>query len=464
MAFRRLFGLSLLVTSWLLAQALPEPIFRAGDRWAAIGDSITHGGGYHAYVYLYYATRYPDQKFSITNAGISGDSAAGAVGRYDWDIKPFAPTVASIMLGMNDVGRGYYSGQPDTPEMAQRKKGAIDRHAASMAILAQKLRDDQCRLIFITPSIFDQTSTMAKANNYGVNDALGICGQKARELAVQHDARVVDFHGAMSALNAKIQQGDPAATIVGGDRVHPGAAGHLAMAYYFLKDCGAPKMVARVEIDAAAGTVSTMENCEVHTLSTSGGDMTFNYLARSLPFPLPSGTQQALTWLPDLWNDLCEELLIVKGLPVGNYTLLVDDAVVVTADHTAWAAGVNLGQLDKSPMLQQAVEVMKLNDKRHAISRNYLRNFAMWRHGLSREKDLDFNDYGAVLERINAKNAARTSNQGYFNNMAKVYAEHKPREAEYLKQMQELSDEMWAKAKPQSRRLLLRPAPADDKQ
>lgn len=459
----RLFFLSLLTTSWLLAQTLPEPIFRAGDRWAAVGDSITHGGGYHSYVYLYYVTRYPEQKFTMTNAGISGDSAAGAVGRYDWDIKPFAPTVASIMLGMNDVGRGQYSDKPDTPEMAERKKGAIDRHAASMATLAQKLRDDQCRLIFITPSIFDQTSTMDKPNNFGVNDALGICGQKARELATKHDGRVVDFHGAMSALNAKVQQGDPAATIVGGDRVHPGAAGHLVMAYYFLKDCGAPKAVTRVEIDAAASAVRSTLNCQADGLSYIGGEMKFNYLAKSLPFPMPPGTQQALAWLPELWNDLCEELLVIKGLPVGEFTLLIDDAIVVTADHAAWAAGVNLGQLEKSPMLQQAGEVMKLNDKRHSISSRYLRNFAMWRHGLSREKDLDFNDYDAMLERITAKNAARTSNQGYHNAMAKVYAEHKPREVEYIKQSQELTDEMWAKAKPLPRRMLLRPAQADDK-
>ncbi|MGI5923381.1 MAG: SGNH/GDSL hydrolase family protein [Lentisphaeria bacterium] len=463
MTVLRLFLLSLFATPCLLAQNLPAPIFRAGDRWAAVGDSITHGGGYHSYVYLYYVTRYPEQKFTMTNAGISGDSATGAVRRYDWDIKPFAPTVASIMLGMNDVGRGNYSDKPDTPEIAARKKGAIERHVAAMTTLAQKLRDDQCRLIFITPSIFDQTSTMDKPNNFGVNDALGICGQKARELAAQHDSPVVDFHGAMSALNAKVQQGDPAATIVGGDRVHPGPAGHLLMAYYFLKDCGAPKTVARVEIDAAANAVRNTVNCEVEGLSDSGGEMKFNYLAKSLPFPLPPGTQQVLTWLPELWDELCEELLVVKGLPAGEYTLLIDDVMVVTADQAAWAAGVNLGQLEKSPMLQQATEVMKLNQQRHSIGSRYLRNFAMWRHSLSGEKGLDFDDYAAVVERINAKNAARSSNQGYFNNMAKVYTEHKPREAEYIKQEQELTDEMWAKAKPLSRRMFLRPAKAGDK-
>lgn len=459
---RRMFLLVMVATSCLLAQTLPESVFRAGDRWAAIGDSITHGGGYHAYVYLYYATRYPDQPFTMTNAGISGDSAGGAVNRYDWDIKPFAPTIASIMLGMNDVGRGNYSDKPDTPEMAARKKGAIDRHVANMKTLAAKLQADQCRLIMITPSIFDQTSTMDKPNNFGVNDALGSCGQQARELAAQYVGRVVDFHGPMTALNAKVQQEKPEATIVGGDRVHPGAPGHLLMAYYFLKDCGAPRLVSRAEIELAPLALRNAANCQVSQLAYQDGQLSCSYLAKSLPFPLPAGTEQVLSWVPGLLEDLNEEVLQVAGLPPGDYSLLIDDAPVLTADAAAWAAGVNLALLEKSPMLKQAVAVMKLNDERHAISRNYLRNFAMWRHGLSSEKDLDFNNYEAMLERITAKNAARSSNQGYFNSMAKVFAEHKPREAEYIKRSADLCAEMWAAAKPQPRRLLLRPARPDD--
>jgi lysophospholipase L1-like esterase len=463
MIHRSFLLLSVLASSCLLAQSLPEPIFRAGDRWAAIGDSITHGGSYHALVYLYYATRYPTQRFTMYNAGISGDSAHGADGRYGWDIKPFAPSVASIMLGMNDVGRGLYSEEPDTPARAKSKKAAIDRHAAAMARLAEKLHAEQCRMIFITPSIFDQTSTMARPNNVGVNDALGLCGLGARALAAQYVGQVVDFHGAMSALNAQVQQADPAATIVGPDRVHPGPAGHLLLAYYFLKDCGAARLVSRVEIDAAAGALRSAQNCQVEGLSYADGELRFDYLAKSLPFPLPPGTQQALSWLPELWNELCDERLLVTGLAAGEYSLLIDDSLVLTADHKAWADGVNLGQLEKSPMLQQAIEVMKLNDRRHAIGRNYLRNFALWRQSLSREKELDLNDHAAVLERIAAKNAARSSNQQYFKNMAKVYAEHKPREAEYIKQAEELCDAMWAKAQPQPRRVTLRPAQAANK-
>ena len=51
------------------------PPFKQDDRVAFIGDSITHGGRYHADIYLYHATRFPDHLFVAYNCGIAGDTA-----------------------------------------------------------------------------------------------------------------------------------------------------------------------------------------------------------------------------------------------------------------------------------------------------------------------------------------------------------------------------------------------------
>ena len=42
-------------------------MFAKGDSWVAVGDSITHGGDYHKFVYLYYSTRFPNEQFDIYN-------------------------------------------------------------------------------------------------------------------------------------------------------------------------------------------------------------------------------------------------------------------------------------------------------------------------------------------------------------------------------------------------------------
>ena len=62
----------------LCAQSAIPP-FKKGERVVFVGNSITHGGHYHSFVWLYYMTRFPNKPITIMNAGIGGESA--------WDIK-----------------------------------------------------------------------------------------------------------------------------------------------------------------------------------------------------------------------------------------------------------------------------------------------------------------------------------------------------------------------------------------
>ena len=65
-------------SSSLQAQSAIPP-FKKGERVVFTGNSITHGGHYHSFIWLYYMTRFPDKPITIMNAGIGGESA--------WDIK-----------------------------------------------------------------------------------------------------------------------------------------------------------------------------------------------------------------------------------------------------------------------------------------------------------------------------------------------------------------------------------------
>ena len=46
------------------------PRFEEGERVVFVGNSITHGGHYHSFIWLYYMTRFPDKPITIMNAGI----------------------------------------------------------------------------------------------------------------------------------------------------------------------------------------------------------------------------------------------------------------------------------------------------------------------------------------------------------------------------------------------------------
>ena len=78
--------------------------FKAGDRVAFVGNSITDGGHYHSYLWLYYMTRMPDTPVWMMNCGIGGDTSAEILGRLQGDVIDRNPTVIMLTYGMNDAG------------------------------------------------------------------------------------------------------------------------------------------------------------------------------------------------------------------------------------------------------------------------------------------------------------------------------------------------------------------------
>ena len=357
----------------LTAGAAAEP-FRDGDRVCFIGDSITHQMLYHTEITLFYLTRFPDMRVETVNCGFAGDTAAGAVRRYDWDIAARKPTVATVMLGMNDVNRGLY--KPGTTGAATEAKraAAIDSHIKNMEALAERLRRDGVRLIFIGPSLYDQTGSQKEENLCGVNDALKACGAAARRLAETVHAGWVDFNEPMDAINRAWQAKQPAFTLVGPDRVHPGPAGHLVMAYLFLKAQQAPSTVSEVTLDGRQGEIVRHANCDVSDVRVADGTLTFTCRAAALPFPVDDACGAALELVPFM-QELNREMLTVTGLSGEHYALEIDSRVVAETTAAALAKGINLAGLRDTPQYKQASQVRKWVGERALIEGRKLRTF-----------------------------------------------------------------------------------------
>ena len=88
--------------------------FTVADRTpiAALGDSITHGGGaitvppsYRLYDWETYCT------VPIKNLGHSGDTTAELLARFERDVLPFSPRVLLIMGGVNDYRSGIFGAE-----------------------------------------------------------------------------------------------------------------------------------------------------------------------------------------------------------------------------------------------------------------------------------------------------------------------------------------------------------------
>lgn len=370
------------------SQTLSPAPFQAGDTWCVLGDSITEGGHYHQYMELFFITRDPGSKMDVINCGVRGDTAAHAHQRLKWDCLDRKPTVVSVMLGMNDVGRSSYK-YPESPDFANKALARAETYERELHMLAKLLADSGVRTILIKPSIFDETADLPTTNLPGCGEALAGYGNIVEKIAGQLHLPVVDFNTPMKAINQKLQQSDPHFSIVGPDRVHPTAPGHFVMAYEFLKAMNAPGIVSQIGIDAASESIVRTDNCQVTELKIEPDAISFQCLENALPLPVEKSASPALDFVP-FTRELNQQILQVGGLKHGDYELLIDGKIIRTFSSAQLAEGVNLAEEKATPQYQQAEKVLAaLGQKWNAAAK--LRAMAFIEHTIwpSDERPVD---------------------------------------------------------------------------
>jgi lysophospholipase L1-like esterase len=289
-----------------------EMAFTPQDKIVFIGDSITHGGSYHKNIALFHATRFPKHILTYKNAGISGDTAAGTLRRFETDIASFNADVATIMLGMNDVGRYLYEKSPSNKAQETKKASEQARiqkkYISEISNLASKLQANGTRIIYIKPSIFDQTAELPMAKMTGINDALLRMGDALVDISAEYPGEVVDFQSPMLEVNKVLQAQDPAASIVGKDRVHPGPLGHFVMSYSFLRQQITDPYINKIVFDVEQ-KISGLYKCDAQGVPVIKPDfVSFSCTSESLPFVLDNNQMAALEWVP-FQQDLNQQFL-----------------------------------------------------------------------------------------------------------------------------------------------------------
>jgi len=434
--------------------ASAQPLQR-GDEWVAFGDSITQSGGYHQQAELFLFTRFPRHEITVTNAGVSGDTAARALERIDWDVVPSQPSVVSVMFGMNDVGRDLYTLSPPTATTLVDRGQRLDAWERSIRLIITTLRGANCRVFLCTPSPYDQTAQLERANDPGVDDALAECSRRVRQLATELGVGVVDFHSPLNAINQRLQARNPAATIIGPDRVHPQELGHLIMAFHLLQAMATAEPVSRVVIDAMSRQCRLSERGTVSDLDHSDDVLSFSHLAEALPFPLKD---RACLDLEPLVAAMNQEVLQIVGLS-GSYALQIDHERAGTLTAEQLAEGVNLALFPETPQLRQARAVADgLRKKAEVVAK--LRTIAYCENSVAKDEP-----HPVDPARMRARLAARLATmkgapyEQYVAGEYARYSQFKAQEAELRRQAAELAREARATALPVVRRYTLRKLP-----
>jgi lysophospholipase L1-like esterase len=379
--------------------------FKDGDRAVFLGNSITDGGHYHSYIWLYYMTRFPDMDLRVYNAGVGGDAVSDMNKRLDADALDKRPTTLMVTFGMNDTGYNEYN-EPGAEEFGEaRYRKCLDDYRS----LEKRLQGlHNTRIVLMGSSPYDEGAELqGNIALRGKNAVMERVAAFQKGAAEANGWEFIDFNAPMTALNRAGQKNDPAFTLCGRDRIHLENDGHMVMAYLFLKAQGfAGKEVAHVEIDAARAKLVDAGNCEVTEVAASRAGLSFDYLACALPYPMDAvargwemtRSQSLAAKIVPFVEEMNREMLTVRGLK-GNYKLSIDGVEIAALTGDELARGVNLAVMPRTPQYRQALAVMFLNEERWTTERRF-RDYSWIQFNFFQRRGLLFADNADALEAL----------------------------------------------------------------
>lgn len=369
------------------------PRFEEGERVVFVGNSITHGGHYHSFIWLYYMTRFPDKPITIMNAGIGGESAWDMKDRLDYDVFNRKPTYVTLTFGMNDTGYDIYM-KDDAKELSEQR---IAKSLESYREIEERLlAKNKIKKVLIGGSPYDETSRFNNFILHNKNNAILKIIDAQRTSAKKNGWGFVDFNQPMREISRKEQEADSTFTFCRIDRIHPDNDGQMVMAYLFLKAQGlAGDEVSSVSIDAYHSSVITHKNCKISKLKKNGADLTFDYLAYALPYPLDSisrsgwgnkRSQRDAMQLVPFMEEFNQERFQVTNLEKGMYRLTIDNQFIDNLSSEKLANGVNLADYPNTPQYQQAAKIMYLNEERFEVEKRF-REYLWTEYSFLKKKD-----------------------------------------------------------------------------
>jgi len=453
--------LLILFTGSILSSAKAQTIapFKAGDRVAFVGNSITDGGHYHSYIWLYYLTHFPNMRITCFNAGIGGDVVQSIYNRLDADVLAKNPTVITLTWGMNDTGYFDWYNEKGKQNIARN----LDTSYKYYGLVEQKLKAlPNVRKIYIGGSPYDFTSKFSKNNLFpGKAEALGKLVDYQHNAAKKNGWDFVDFYHPMQTINQREQVKDTSFSLTPNDRIHPDNDGHMVMAYLFLKDQGlANHAVADININASQKKVIKEANCKITNVTGSADNLSFNYLANSLPYPTDTISRawgnhktqaQGLKIVP-FTQEFNQEMLAVNSLKSGNYTVLIDNEKIGNWSSQQLAKGINLAEISSTPQYQQAIQIRELNEERWDIERRF-RMYMWMEYDFLRGKGKLFKDDNAAMDSIKKYAVKDAFVNGNKDNYTR--ARYKSLRDAWQKEMDVLTDQMYAINKPQNHRITI---------
>jgi lysophospholipase L1-like esterase len=311
-------------------------LLQSGDRLAIIGDSITEQRMYSRIIETYLTVCVPKLKITARQFGWSGETAKDFLHRMTNDCLRFQPTIATLCYGMNDHGYRAYD----------KQNGLWYR--TNYTAVASSLKNSGARVVLGSPGCVGKVPPWA-TNNHATVEEMDLNLYQFRnldiEIAAQEKINFADVFWPMFTADFTAHRKYGADYAVSGkDGVHPDWAGHLIMAYAFLKAMGFDGDLGTFTVDLASGKATatsghTVDSFTNNTLTITSSRYPF---CAAGPLDKDNSIRSGMTLVP--FNAELNRLkLIVKGGSAENYSVTWGDE---TRDYSAaqLAGGVNLAE------------------------------------------------------------------------------------------------------------------------
>jgi len=345
-------------------------LLKPGDRLAICGDSITEQKMYSRIIETYLTVCVPQLDVTVRQFGWSGEQAPGFLARMENDVLRFKPTIATTCYAMNDHRYQPY----------QDEYGRVYREASQAIIRAFKrtgarVIQGAAGTVGKMPSWVKQATGTVADLNYSLLEFRNIDVELAREEGVAF----ADVFCPMlvGGFEAQRRYGDDY-MISGKDGVHPGWAGHLVMAYAFLKAMGLDGQIGTITVDMESGKATASPGNRITSSDTGRVEVEssrYPFCATG-PIDQDSSIRSGMTLVP-FNEELNRFTLVVRNASPGRYRVTWGPATK-TYSAAELARGVNLAadletnpfsdafnRVDEAVAKKQAYETRQVKDLFH---------------------------------------------------------------------------------------------------
>ena len=352
----------------------PGPLLlQPGDRLAIIGDSITEQRMYSRIIETYLTACVPELKVTARQFGWSGETAEGFLRRMTNDCLRFQPTVATLCYGMNDFRYRAFD--------LVNEQWYADRYGA----VVKNLENAGARVVLGSAGCVGKVPSWARSGAFTVDELnINLCAFRDRDIGLAEElhARFADVFWPMFQAGYAAQQlyatTNAAYNVCGKDGVHPGWAGHVVMAYAFLRALGLDGDLGTFTVDLGAQTAAATQG---HTVE-SFKDNTLTLTSTRYPFCAEGETNRdnsirSGTTLVPFFEALSRLRLVVKNAGAANYQIVwgnttnrytraqLADGINLAADFVDNPFSAAFKKVDDAVAAKQAFETHQIKQVFH---------------------------------------------------------------------------------------------------